>query len=139
MRYKTGVSFDNVYYNIDGENRVVVCNIACDLNITRREDKVSIYTYDLFAKKFPFIKNERFVAKGVARCNPQDTFDETIGKRIAESRAKKQAYSIATRVFNYCAEILKGKMADFKFLAENNSIVANREKDHIRELADQII
>lgn len=134
MRYKTGISFGNIYYNIDEENRAVVCNIACDLNIIRMEDKVSLYTYDLFAKKFPFIKNDRFVVKGVARCNSQDTFNETIGKRIAESRAKKQAYAIATRVFNYCAQILENKAMEFKALAGNNSIVAHREEEHIKEL-----
>lgn len=29
---------------------------------------------------------------GVSKCNPKDTFDETLGKRLAESRAKRSIW-----------------------------------------------
>lgn len=135
MRHKTNVSFENVYYSIDNEKKVVVCRIMCDLNISNNHSKI-VFLEDYYKKKFPFIRGERFWAKGIARCNPKDTFDETIGKRIAESRAKKEAYSVAANVYNFYSKILESEMVGFKMLVENNSIVAEREKEHIKKLIE---
>ena len=40
----------------------------------------------------PYCNNVKRIVKGVAKCNPDDTFDETLGQRIAEGRAKRAMF-----------------------------------------------
>ena len=40
----------------------------------------------------PYWNNVKRIVKGVAKCNPDDTFDETLGRRIAEGRAKRAMF-----------------------------------------------
>ena len=40
----------------------------------------------------PYCNNVKRVVTGVAKCNPNDTFDETLGRRIAEGRAKRAMF-----------------------------------------------
>lgn len=54
----------------------------------------------------PYCNNVKRIVKGVAKCNPDDTFDKTLGQRIAEGRAKRamfqklrnSAYNISQRL-----------------------------------------
>lgn len=41
-----------------------------------------------------------FEGKGISRCNPEDTYDEKIGFRIAETRAQKDVFNKAAKFFN---------------------------------------
>lgn len=75
----------------------------------------------------PYCNNVKRVVKGVAKCNPDDTFDVTLGKRIAEGRAKRamfqkldnSAYNAACK--NQEESIIQAKRA-------------RRETKHIQEL-----
>lgn len=46
----------------------------------------------------------KVVVIGMAKCNPSDIFDETIGKRIAESRAKIKMFKMLERINAKCAD-----------------------------------
>ena len=75
----------------------------------------------------PYCNNVKRIVKGVAKCNPNDTFDETLGRRIAEGRAKRamfqkldeSAYRAACK--NQEESIIQAKRA-------------RRETKHIQEL-----
>ena len=45
-----------------------------------------------------------FTVTAKAKCNSDDTFDEAIGKRIAEARAKVKAFKIAKNVWSCIAK-----------------------------------
>ena len=53
----------------------------------------------------PYWNNVKRIVTGVAKCNPDDTFDETLGRRIAEGRAKRAMFQrldeSAYRAANY--------------------------------------
>ena len=64
-------------------------------------------------------KTISFNTVGVAKCLPEDTFDEKTGFYIAESRAQEKAYSIASRLY-YCFNIiLANKVNMMNVLTQN--------------------
>ena len=76
---------------------------------------------------------------GASKCHPNDTFDVTIGKRIAESRAKRMMYiknhislkNLYNKYINplILLESLRDDAAQYKYLASH-------EKEHIKYLID---
>ena len=50
------------------------------------------YTKCIITFNDPYWNNMKRIVTGVAKCNPNDTFDETLGQRIAEGRAKRAMF-----------------------------------------------
>ena len=46
----------------------------------------------------------RIVTKGVAVCDPRDTFDPDLGKRVARFRAERKAFKIHRKAINTAVE-----------------------------------
>ena len=68
-------------YIVNKEKRTVVCVLSdCSRDALKAIDKSfkEIFVYDLYI-------NDKYV--GVAKCSPEDEWDEKIGKRLAFSRA----------------------------------------------------
>lgn len=75
----------------------------------------------------PYWNNVKRIVTGVAKCNPNDTFDETLGRRIAEGRAKRAMFQrldeSAYRAANY-----------LEIQSDIQRRRARRETKHIQEL-----
>nr|DAR02413.1 MAG TPA: hypothetical protein [Crassvirales sp.] len=116
------------------ENKVVICNMRVDMQL-RVSEIWPIIKEEWWGTKAPKVNYfGGFVVTAKARCNSVDTFDETIGKRIAESRAKAKAFKIAKNVWNRIAEELynNSKLAEER--AKNCKIVEEVELKHVKEL-----
>ena len=82
-----------------------------------------------------FDKKEYHVV-GIARCNPKDIFNFTIGKRIAESRAKKALFKFLFNSYrNYYVKI-KSKLKCINELYSKCYYLADQEIKHINKLID---
>lgn len=93
-------------YHVDEKNKVVVCELKADIQTNKHPAYYEIRS-DMWKKKFPNIGwDGQFIVRAKARCNASDTFDETIGKRIAESRAKAKMFYIAGKVWLECSTAL---------------------------------
>lgn len=87
--------------------------------------------------KAPMVNYEgRFTVTAKARCSSEDSFDETIGKRIAESRAKAKAFKIAKNVWSCIAEDFKNASRKAEEMMQNCDTVENIEKRHIKKLSE---
>lgn len=121
-------------YKVDKENKVVICELKCDLQLEKHPAWLVI-SPSMWKKKFPNISwDSAFTVRAKARCNNLDTFDEKKGKMIAESRAKLKMYSIAERLYSCVSDTLED--LDRKVV---NSIAAcatekQCEEMHIKEL-----
>lgn len=75
----------------------------------------------------PYCGNVKRIVKGVAKCNPDDKFDITLGKRIAEGRAKRAMF-----------QKLDASAYNTSYLLTEESLKqarrAVRETKHIQEL-----
>lgn len=131
---KNLVHISKIEYHVDKENKVVLCTLHVNTQLSKHPAWISI-SQDFFAKRFPFISyNGEFIVKAKARCNKEDEFDEVVGKRIAESRAKVKAFSIAARMWECITRAM-----DTLALQCNTTMVACAkaeiiEREHVKEL-----
>lgn len=104
---------DQVTFIVDKENRIVKClpKLAKPMGLQRAaeclvanmvNDKLEIYAVSesqlLFTpafKQYRLNKNQCFA---VAKCSPNDTFDEKIGKQVAFNKLKLRLVRVATKV-----------------------------------------
>ena len=85
------------------------------------------YTKCIITFNDPYCNNIKRIVTGVAKCNPNDTFDEILGQRIAEGRAKRAMFQrldeSAYRAANY-----------LEIESDIQARRARRETKHIQEL-----
>ena len=75
-----------------------------------------------------------FKVKGVAKCNPNDTYDETLGKRIAFSRAFITGHKKFKFIADMCLEALKDKVTEMAIIGNNEDDIIVRELVHLDKL-----
>lgn len=131
---KNGVRITDTKFNVDTENKVVVCELNCDLQLDKHPAWLAINP-SMWEKKFPNIDwKGTFTVKAKARCNDMDTFNEKKGKMIAESRAKLKMYNIAGRLYECCSKALTIANDNCLNTAVACTEAKNVEKKHIEEL-----
>lgn len=90
-------------YIVNKEKRTVVCIITTYEDRINRLYKYGLENYDVF-KMFGGVK----VYKGIAKCAPEDEWDETYGKRLAEYRAcKAREVDVNNALKDYIKKIRK--------------------------------
>lgn len=118
------------------EKKVVVCNMSVDMQM----NKSGGYRYIdpiWWAAKFPKVNcYGEFTVTAKARCNSDDTFDETTGKKIAESRAKSKAFKTAKNVWDCIAKgfVENAKMAEV--MTKNCAAVEEIEVNYVKKLSE---
>ena len=75
-----------------------------------------------------------FKVKGVAKCNPNDTYDETLGKRIAFSKAFITGHKKFKHIIDMCHDALMVKQAEMSNIYSIEREIVDRELVHLNEL-----
>ena len=75
-----------------------------------------------------------FKVKGIAKCNPNDTYDETLGKRIAFSKAFITGHKKFYHIVDICHDALMVKQAEMSNIYSIEREIVNRELVHLNEL-----
>ena len=75
-----------------------------------------------------------FKVKGVAKCNPNDTYDETLGKRIAFSKAFITGHKKFKHIIDMCHDALMIKSAEMSNIYTKEREIVDRELVHLDEL-----
>ena len=75
-----------------------------------------------------------FKVKGVAKCNPNDTYDETLGKRIAFSKAFITGHKKFWHIIDMCCEALIAKSAEMRQNCNTEMDIIKREIEHLNKL-----
>ena len=121
-------------YKVNSEKGIVICILECETGVDRT-DVWNTVSHNWWKRKLPLVNfYGKFTVKAIARCNGVDKFDEVIGKRIAESRAKTKAYRTAHKFWSICAKNL-GNMVKFcNSTASACSIAFCKEEDHVKKL-----
>ena len=118
------------------ENKVVVCNMKVDMQLHESECWRYINA-DWWATKASKVNCfGEFTVTAIARCSSEDIFDEAIGKKIAESRAKSKAFKTAKNVWDCIAKGLveSAKMAEV--MTKNCAAVEEIEVNHVKKLSE---
>ena len=75
-----------------------------------------------------------FKVKGVAKCNPNDTYDETLGKRIAFSKAFITGHKKFWHIIDMCYEALITKSTEMRQNGSTEMDIIKREIKHLDKL-----
>ena len=75
-----------------------------------------------------------FKVKGVAKCNPNDTYDEILGKRIAFSKAFITGHKKFRFIINSCRTALINKSMEMSINSAYEEDIIDREIDHLNKL-----
>ena len=122
MRNEIKLSFDEPKYHIDLANKVVVCVLHCQPLIPQ---EIEWTAFNFIGSHFP----AKYVAKGVARLNPDDTFDEKIGMKVALAKAESKAYLMFGKdVNNYVTNAMKSFVACQDFLYRASRFINHNEE-----------
>ena len=124
----------NSTYKVIPEKGIVVCILECTTGVSKMP--VWMHTESQWwTKKLPNVDYRGdFTVRAKAICGKDDKFDEVIGKRIAESRAKAKAYRIAGKFWNICANKIK-EVANTCVGLKNACVLAGIKEDaHVIEL-----
>lgn len=122
-------------FKVDSVNKVVVCIMKADMQFHKLPLGYLCLDARTWNKKAPMVNAwGEFTVIAKARCNSTDTFDESLGKKIAESRAKAKVFRISARVYNCIKKDIKNKFDELRLkeLACENEMEV--EVKHINEL-----
>lgn len=123
-----------IYRKYTVSNGTVICELKCDLQFIKAKAYWGLNDY-IWKKKVKDVDYEGiFKVKGVAKCSPSDTFNEELGKRIAESRAKKKMFRTASRVWELCYKEISKQAAECRRLCSACCTEELIEEEHVREL-----
>ena len=75
-----------------------------------------------------------FKVLGVAKCNPNDTYDETLGKRIAFSKAFITGHKKFKHIIDMCHDALMIKSAEMSNIYTIEREIIDRELVHLDKL-----
>ena len=75
-----------------------------------------------------------FKVLGVAKCNPNDTYDETLGKRIAFSKAFITGHKKFKHIIDMCHDALMVKSAEMSNIYTIEREIIDREIVHLNKL-----
>lgn len=71
---------------------------------------------------------------GYAFCDPTDTFDESLGKKIALTRAQAVAFEFVDDFYQFVQNIFLNAANEFDVLSENSVEAMNKCNNHVNEL-----
>lgn len=127
---------------VDKEKRTVVCISNVVLNNIENMfgfDMVIYITQKL--RKDKLIPNNCYYIDGVsihvigiAKCDPSEEFDESIGKKIAETRMRQHVYELMERINLHAEEYLSMLKTKLDFAKEKTQFLKFREIDHCKKL-----
>lgn len=109
---KTYIKFGKVSYVVNKEKRAVACIMQV------------------------MICNRAFKFIGVSKCSPDDVFDETKGKRIAESRAKVKVYKKAANLYKEGRKLLLKRFTYCANLEQFCNALSEKESCHVSKLCE---
>ena len=137
---KTFVSFNEPSFEVDKELKVVTCKITATIN----RAQTGIAEGCLIPKMIKALKAYtgksayNYEIEGRATCTKEDEFDEILGKRIAESKAKKTAFKIAANWHKAIIDSLAALIKEYDSpIMLNCANAAKHEEEHIKYLTDK--
>lgn len=132
---KTNLELSKPSYIVKEDSGIVVCKIM--VKGTHFWNKI-FFGYSKMQKKlrrFKIFDWESVVEyAAVARLHPGDTWDETLGKRIAESKCKRAIFRTYTKVMQEYENALKDELTRTINVRNNIGMAMGKEGHHLMEL-----
>lgn len=134
---KTNIKMKKPTYIVKPEDGVVVCSIqACG----NADDYPNIFIGKHVTQKVRKRFHIHYIDEWqtftvVVRLHKEDTWDEVVGKRIAESKCKRKIYEFYLRLYDFVVnEITHNDIVLLNQYTDNLMYCVHRETKHLKEL-----
>lgn len=150
---KTNVKYLNSWYNVNSNKGTVFCKLTfgidldkiTSIDLVRNSPKYHKLINDLTnpytgiatleyqnQDNDDFCCSEMLVFKtyGIAYCSGEDKFNESFGKKLANTRAQRESFKIAKEFYDSLFEILMTEVHNIVRLSMNCDSVAYKCKGH---------
>jgi hypothetical protein len=134
---KIKLSFPNKEYGYNWiiNDKAVICGLRCKVNIHINGEYIN-----KLRRLFPNVsctwETIIFDVTGIAKCHANDTYNEEYGRKLAESRAKEKAYSIANRFVCAYYNMVMEDFSDISDFIDEMARQYSHEQGHIEYLID---
>lgn len=134
---KTLVTFDEVKFIENPEKKTVVCIMRCVINKYKHPTHYKVFISN-FEDTHPWATEQNdvihFRVVGKAQCYPNDRFDASLGRKIAESRAKAKAFDKAFQYWDYVSKKMKSLLSDCVIQKDICNSASIKEEEHVSDL-----
>lgn len=127
------VKFISTKFHVNEEKRTVTCEMVAKLSDEITGQDNIRFTYEGANRVC-----RSFKAITVAYCHKDDKFNETIGKRIAESRAKRLIYSEGKERAKQIKRALEACLSEVVMLENNMTSYKEKEIKHTQKLMSEV-
>ena len=117
-------------FYVNEEKRTVVCKITCNIQTEKCSASAAINASVLGMSLL-----STFTVEGNAKCNVTDTFDEKVGKMIAEGRAKAKMLHISHKIWEYLGNMFAKYATECLDLSNACLETKRAEEKHVIELS----
>lgn len=121
-------------FKVDEKNKVVVCELLFALQLLGSEAIPNIMDIPGRMAKEAVSMGDALVCRGKARCSSDDTFDEAVGRRIAECRAKIKMFKVARNVWKTLGNDLAERVLSCRTLSDTCDVAMDIEMWHLKKL-----
>ena len=129
------LSFDgDPQFFINTKNKTIACKIRSYIKLPSELHLLCYAFYKRDRSERPYI----FTTVGVVKLHKGDEWNEELGKRLAEAKAKRQAYAAG---FNYANSILLDAIKDLRSvvdLRDSMKSLREHEIEHFNELLESV-
>ena len=137
MRNRNRVKILGTQFFTNAEEGVVVCVMKVDFNVIKHPAFKDMPRW-VIASTYATEEERRdcIIVKGIARCSPEDTYNEELGKKIAESKAKAAAFKAAHNFYTEIMADIQLAMAEVEKTKDACAHAMDVESNHIKELSE---
>lgn len=142
MKHKSRMRVLECKYFVSEDQKTVACVLDCTLQLNKHPQSDMItdsVMIDSILDKFPELKDWRgnFRVRATAKCSPEDTFNEVLGRRISESKAKAKAFKFTMKVYKYILEKFLHATSDVINTIEACQVAYEVEEEHLGKLKEE--
>lgn len=114
--------------------------IFADSEVTRGNNGESASSDVGIIFNFTGMSGEKITSTGTAQCHPNDSFDKSVGRKIARARAEQAAYSFARRLIGDYVEKAIGKLSlAIDMFDRKSSEIIEADKRFVTDLSESYI
>lgn len=89
------------------------------------------YDYDFVTN---VICGKEFKVTAETQVNPRDVYDESIGRHIAETKARSKVFKIMSIIMSELEKYYRQANAEIAKMSNKSSYLYNREKNHLNDI-----
>lgn len=124
-------------FKVDEENRVVICTITIGERVFYPDYSSNVVSDAMSKLGYPYRKMRCI---GIAKCRredinaPADKWDETLGRKLAESRARRKVYKTINKIAAKVNSMMQKTIEENERYMAKNSHIIKTEENYIKNL-----